>query len=218
MDHEFARINVHWIRAPVPGGVHSFHVEGLSKHILDDPNGIRAIIRAVKNILDYGTDVRLRSLCGALEAYRDKIVQLRHAAISQARKAQADIGGEDDVPKLGLSTAKNVPMSDVSRHLLQLDNDKGTRSARSLPNPKTTSVSRSGQQQGYKQIRKTRSSTRPQPIEVSTMRAECLNQQGRLFEWSGKQVFVPENQWQRTSRSGKAVLTNSKYNVWCYDV
>jgi hypothetical protein len=40
MDHELARINVHWLKAPVGGGNHSFHVEGLSQHLLRDAGGI----------------------------------------------------------------------------------------------------------------------------------------------------------------------------------
>lgn len=74
MDHELARINVHWLRASTEGGRHSFHVEGLSKHLLDDANGIKAVRRAVKNILDYGSDARLRKLCEALDAYREKVI------------------------------------------------------------------------------------------------------------------------------------------------
>ncbi|KAK5214682.1 hypothetical protein LTR47_012110, partial [Exophiala xenobiotica] len=71
MDHELARINVHWLRAPAEkGGQHSFHVEGLSKHLLDDADGIRALSLAIKNILDNGADARLRTLCAALDSYR----------------------------------------------------------------------------------------------------------------------------------------------------
>ncbi|KIW39712.1 uncharacterized protein PV06_08301 [Exophiala oligosperma] len=43
MDNELARINVHWLRAAAEGGQHSFHIEGLSKHLQNDANGIRAI-------------------------------------------------------------------------------------------------------------------------------------------------------------------------------
>jgi hypothetical protein len=64
----------HWVNPPVEGGQYSFHVEGLSKHLLDDANGIRAVRRAVKNILDYGGDTRLRTLCHALDAYREKVI------------------------------------------------------------------------------------------------------------------------------------------------
>ncbi|OAP57224.1 hypothetical protein AYL99_07962 [Fonsecaea erecta] len=61
-------------------GRHSFHVAGLSKHLLDDANGIRALSRAIKNILDNGTDVRLRALCVALDAYRETVIRDRNAA------------------------------------------------------------------------------------------------------------------------------------------
>lgn len=74
MDHELARINVHWLGAPTEGGRHSYHMEGLSKHLLDDVSGLRAVVRAVKNILDYNSDVRLRKLGEALDAYRAKFI------------------------------------------------------------------------------------------------------------------------------------------------
>ena len=41
------------------------NVEGLSKHLLDDANGVRAVIQAIKIILDHGADARLRTLCTA---------------------------------------------------------------------------------------------------------------------------------------------------------
>jgi hypothetical protein len=75
MDHELARVNIHWVTPPVEGGQYSFHVEGLSKQLLDDANGIRAVRRAVKNILDYDGDTRLRTLCHALDAYREKVIR-----------------------------------------------------------------------------------------------------------------------------------------------
>ena len=79
MDHELARINVHWLSNPTEGGQHSFHVEGLSKHLLDDANGLRALRRAIKNILEYGSDTRLRKLCDALDAYRQRVISEREA-------------------------------------------------------------------------------------------------------------------------------------------
>jgi hypothetical protein len=58
-------------------------VEGLSQHLLRDTNGLRAVTRAIKNILDYGLDVRLRKLCEALDAYREKIVLEREAVATE---------------------------------------------------------------------------------------------------------------------------------------
>ena len=97
MDHELARINIHWLKPPADGGHQSFHVEGLSQHLLRDASGIRAVTRAIKNILDYGADTRLRTLCKALDAYRDTVVRnrdaanpqkLRHAALAKVRGDQ----------------------------------------------------------------------------------------------------------------------------------
>ncbi|KAK5215345.1 hypothetical protein LTR72_011593 [Exophiala xenobiotica] len=87
IDHQLACVNVHWLKAPAEkGGQHSFHVEGLSKHLLDDANGIRALSRAIKNILDNGADARLRTLCGALDAYRETVIRNRNAANAQRER------------------------------------------------------------------------------------------------------------------------------------
>jgi hypothetical protein len=88
MDHELARINVHWLKAPVDGGQYSFHVECLSKHLLDDVNDLRAVTRAIKNILDYGADTRLRTLCRALDAYRETVILEREAVTAQRDLAE----------------------------------------------------------------------------------------------------------------------------------
>jgi hypothetical protein len=77
MDHEIARINVHWLSAPTDGGEYCFHVERLSRHFLDEANGLRAVIRAIKNILDYSSDARLRKLCEALDAHRERVILQR---------------------------------------------------------------------------------------------------------------------------------------------
>ncbi|MCJ1471558.1 hypothetical protein MMC13_000198 [Lambiella insularis] len=110
MDHELARINVHWLRAPVEkGGQHSFHVEGLSKHLLDDADGIRALSRAIKNILDDGADARLRTLCGALNAYRETVVRSRNTANAQ-RERQPEHRPESHI---GQQSRRGVPASAV---------------------------------------------------------------------------------------------------------
>jgi hypothetical protein len=93
MDHQLACVNVHWLRAPAEGGQHSFHIEGLSKHLLDDVNGIRAVSRAIKNILDQGVDARLRTLCGALDAYRETVVRNREAANAQKKQGHEVLPG-----------------------------------------------------------------------------------------------------------------------------
>jgi hypothetical protein len=86
MDHEMTRINVHWLSAPTGDETYGFHVEGLSKHFLDDANGLRATIRAIKNILDHGSDERLRKLCEALDAYRERVILERKAGTTEKRQ------------------------------------------------------------------------------------------------------------------------------------
>jgi hypothetical protein len=61
-------------------------VKGLLKHFLADADGIRAIIRVIKNILDYNSDARLRTFYRVLNAYRERILKEKEAAIS--KKAQ----------------------------------------------------------------------------------------------------------------------------------
>ena len=73
-------------------------MEGLSKHLLDDVNGIKAVRRAVKNILDYGSDARLRKLCEALDVYRERVVLERGevaAERDQACQVQTELRPEE---------------------------------------------------------------------------------------------------------------------------
>ncbi|KIW58742.1 hypothetical protein PV05_03240 [Exophiala xenobiotica] len=93
MDHELARINVHWVKAAAEGGQPSFHVEHLSKYLLDDASGIRAVSRAIKNILDDGADARLSALCSALDRYRATVIRDRAAGNAQRNQ------GHDGSPR-----------------------------------------------------------------------------------------------------------------------
>ena len=98
MDHQLACVNVHWLSAPTDGGRNSFHVEGISQHLLRDPTGLRAVTRAIKNILDYGSDARLRKLCEALDAYREKVIIERKAVITerdQRHEVQTELRPEE---------------------------------------------------------------------------------------------------------------------------
>lgn len=80
LDNILARVNVHWIRNRTDGEPHSFHLEKLSTHLLDDAHGVRSLRRAIKNILDYGSDIRLPQLCAALHAYREAVIAKRETA------------------------------------------------------------------------------------------------------------------------------------------
>ena len=87
MDHQLACVNVHWVRKPAENEEYSFHVEGLSTHLLNDIDGLRTLQRAIKNILSYGSDARLRDLCDALDAYREKVI-LKRKAINSGREEE----------------------------------------------------------------------------------------------------------------------------------
>ena len=76
VDHEMARINIHWVSKVSDNDQCSFHVKAIAKYLLD-ANGIRLIRRAIKNILDYGVEVRLQKHCDALDLYREKVISER---------------------------------------------------------------------------------------------------------------------------------------------
>ncbi|KIW14166.1 hypothetical protein PV08_06947 [Exophiala spinifera] len=83
MDHQLAQINVHW-----------------------DPQGIRALSRAIKNILDEATDSRLRTLCSALDAYREIVARKRDFANANSQRAQ----GQQKTPSEPQSARRSVEM------------------------------------------------------------------------------------------------------------
>ena len=76
---------MHWLSVGTEDGQYSFHVEGLSKHILDDADSLRAVQRTVKNILDWARNERLPKICKLLDAYRDKFQ--REKAEAEAERA-----------------------------------------------------------------------------------------------------------------------------------
>ena len=80
---------MHWLN--VEDEQFRFYVEGLSKHFLDDANGLRTVQRAVKNILDWGQDKRLRKICKLLDVYRDGLEREKADADAKAAVEEAEI-------------------------------------------------------------------------------------------------------------------------------
>lgn len=71
IDQVYAQINVHWVGGDrEQGEPYSFHVEGVARHFLDSVDGIREVAYAVANIIEYGVEILLPGVCGALDAYR----------------------------------------------------------------------------------------------------------------------------------------------------
>jgi hypothetical protein len=87
MDHQVVLIHVHWLGND--DGKHTLHMEELSAHYLKTPEGIRAAKRAAKNILDWGLNNHLPTICKQLDTFREK-VELAIAEKAAAEKKVAE--------------------------------------------------------------------------------------------------------------------------------
>ena len=61
IDHAMASLNVHWLSKYAESGAFCLHLNLLLGYILD-VDGLRAVNRAFKNILDYGVNNRLEKI------------------------------------------------------------------------------------------------------------------------------------------------------------
>lgn len=59
MDHVFASVEIHWLSHSAENRSVFFHMRVLSNHVLTELDGLRALHRIVKNILDYSERERL---------------------------------------------------------------------------------------------------------------------------------------------------------------
>lgn len=83
IDHAVAYINVHWLSLN-ESGAFCFHMRQLFRYFLD-VDGLKAVDRAVKNILQYGVSERLAKICEKLDMYAQKIKEA--AALSRGNSA-----------------------------------------------------------------------------------------------------------------------------------
>ena len=72
IDHLIACINVHWLSKEAEGGAYCFHMRRILRYILD-VGGLKAVSRAIKNILHYGANERLTKIRGQLDMYAQKV-------------------------------------------------------------------------------------------------------------------------------------------------
>ncbi|KFY73906.1 hypothetical protein V499_06036 [Pseudogymnoascus sp. VKM F-103] len=78
IDQAYAQINVHWVEGILGQDEPcSFRVERIARHFMDSVEGLRAVACAVENILDYGIDTLLPSVCEALDAYETTMIAAR---------------------------------------------------------------------------------------------------------------------------------------------
>lgn len=89
VDHSTVHVYVHWLSVDAEDGQFRFHVERLSLHDLRDLDGLRAVHRTVKNILDWGRKERLPAICKLLDTYRDELQREKAMAEAEA-KASAE--------------------------------------------------------------------------------------------------------------------------------
>ncbi|KAI9857162.1 MAG: hypothetical protein M1824_004963 [Vezdaea acicularis] len=131
IDHESARINVHWYSYEHKEDLFSFHVRALSKHFLDDAEGLRTVRREIRNILDFGRNERHKTLSDALDAYTQRIRSGRGIANleDQARNGQLESrnGQQNRPPRMQpLSSQRKKSRSRSRKDLLsgrQLSDD-----------------------------------------------------------------------------------------------
>lgn len=79
MDQNIACVNVHWIGKNSDTNQYTFHLEELRMLPLRYDDSIQVLQRAIKNILDYAADPRLKLILDALDEHRKKIIAQRNA-------------------------------------------------------------------------------------------------------------------------------------------
>jgi Variant SH3 domain len=88
VDHSTVHVYVHWLRIGTEDRQLSFHMEELSQHNLRDLDGLRAVHRTVKNILDWGRKERLPAICKLLDTFRDEVQREKVKAVADAKAAE----------------------------------------------------------------------------------------------------------------------------------
>ena len=90
MDHSIVQVYVHWLSVDAEDGQFNFHMEWLSLHSLRDLDGLRAVHRTMKNILDWALRERLPAICKLLDTYRARL--RKEKAEAEAKKGSRKSG------------------------------------------------------------------------------------------------------------------------------
>ena len=86
IDHSMANVNVHWLSQNNKGAF-CFHMQQLLQRLLD-VDGLKAIDRAIKNILNYGVTKRLEKICQELDTFAQKMIKEK-ASINKGNLADS---------------------------------------------------------------------------------------------------------------------------------
>ena len=73
--HAMACINVRWVSRDAKNGAFRFHLKHLLSYVLNI-DGLKAVDRAIRNILSYGANERLVRICGELDLQAKKIEEM----------------------------------------------------------------------------------------------------------------------------------------------
>ena len=117
IDHLMACINVHWLSKEAESGAYCFHMRRILRYVLD-VGGLKAVSRAIKNILHYGANERLTKIRGQLDMYAQKV------------KETAPLDKGDSAPNLSSEELQNQTHSRKRKTRKQTQQSKRRRSAK----------------------------------------------------------------------------------------
>lgn len=113
INHTFTCINVHWLCADAEKKQFSFYVKELLKHFLNDENSIRAIWQTVQNIMNYEVKECLKTLCWALNVYRQNVmIEKRMSNTDNHHKSAVQVQSEKSQSNITTQSALSCEQSD----------------------------------------------------------------------------------------------------------
>ena len=90
LDAMIVQINVHWVRKAKAAEHFEFHVAKVDMYCIQRDNEVKALQRAVKNILDHAVTKQLPILSNALVNLRNRMLDEQEAETSKEQDALAD--------------------------------------------------------------------------------------------------------------------------------
>ncbi|KAL9607690.1 MAG: hypothetical protein Q9167_007420 [Letrouitia subvulpina] len=110
LDAAYVKINVHWVRKTSKEGEFEFHVTKIARHNLDNENGVKAVQRSAKNILEYGLNKQLPILSTAFDNYRTKITAVKEIETfaEQEPTAKEDENAKEEAERVNKKPRKRT--------------------------------------------------------------------------------------------------------------
>lgn len=95
VNNVFTSMNVHWLSHSADNGSVCYHMGKLSRHFLDQPDGLKAVHPIVKNVLDYAVSGRLPKIRQALDIYKQNFVVEREKEAVHGRDSASESQAEE---------------------------------------------------------------------------------------------------------------------------